>query len=195
MSMNTPSQNKIPRLIPDRSALLIVDMQERLIPVMRDSQKLVRRTARLVQGAHLMGVPLLVTMQYPRGLGETVNEIARHFVDPHCIEEKTLFSACVDPVRTQLELLGVESVVVAGVEAHVCILGTCLDLLDAGYRVFPAWDAISSRRADDKQAARERLNQAGAVPTTVESALLEWVGDASHGRFRLVQELIKGGGH
>ncbi len=191
--MSQPTSNP-PRLPPDRSAVLLVDLQERLAPVMRDRQRLIRRAARLVQGAHVLGVPLLVTEQYPRGLGETVEEVSRHIVDPHCIEEKTRFSACIDPVRTQLELTGAESVVVAGVEAHVCILGTCLDLLEAGYTVFPAWDAISSRRAEDKHAARERLTQAGAVPTTVESVLLELLGDAGDSRFRQVQNLIKGEG-
>ena len=189
--MNQPAHNP-PRLVADRSALLIVDVQDRLVPVMRDPKRLIRRAARLVQGAHLLGVPLMVTEQYPRGLGDTVDELARHFVNPHCFEEKTRFSACIEPVRTQLELIGAEAVVVAGIEAHVCILGTCLDLLDAGYRVFPAWDAISSRRAEDKAAARERLTMAGAVPTTVESVLMEWLVDASDGRFRQVQNLIKG---
>ena len=189
--MNQPTPN-LPRLLPDHSALLVVDIQERLVPVMRDRQRLIRRAARLVQGAHLLGIPLLVTEQYPRGLGETVEEIARHFVDPHCIEQKTRFSACIEPVQTQLELLGARSVVVAGIEAHVCILGTCLDSLEAGCTVFPAWDAISSRRAEDKHAARERLTMAGAVPTTVESVLLEWLADASDRRFRQVQNLIKG---
>ena len=188
----TQPLNNPPRLVPERSALLVVDLQERLVPVMHNQKRLIRRAARLVQGAHLLGIPLLVTEQYPRGLGETVEEVSRHFVNPHCLEEKTRFSACIDPVRTQLELIGAESVVVAGVEAHVCVLGTCLDLLAAGYTVFPAWDAISSRRAEDKQAARERLTMAGTVPTTVESVLLEWLGDASDSRFRQVQNLIKG---
>ena len=181
-----------PRLHPDRSALLIVDMQERLVPVMRESLRMVRRVARLVQGAQLMSVPLLVTEQYTRGLGETVTDLSRYFVSPHCIEEKTRFSACIDPVRTQLDLLGVESVLVAGVEAHVCVLGTCLDLLEHGYKVFLAWDAISARRAEDKRAARERLTLSGALPTTVESALMEWLSDADDPRFREIQHLIRG---
>lgn len=189
--MTRPTQNP-PRLIARDSALLIVDIQERLVPVMHHHEKMVRRTARLIRGAHHFGVPLLVTEQYPRGLGETVAELSRHIVDPLCIEEKTRFSACIEPVRTQLELCGAQSVVVAGIEAHVCVLGTCLDLIEAGYQVFLPWDAITSRRLEDKQAACERLTQAGTLPSTVESILLEWLGDAHDSRFRQIQELIKG---
>ena len=191
--MTSPTHNP-PRLIARDSALLIVDIQDRLVPVMHEHEKLVRRTARLIRGAHHFGVPLLGTEQYPRGLGETVAELSRHIVDPLCIEQKTRFSACIEPVRTQLELCGAQSVVVAGIEAHVCVLSTCLDLIEAGYQVFPAWDAISSRRLEDKQAARERLAQVGAVPSTVESVLFEWLGDADDSRFRQIQELIKGSG-
>lgn len=183
--------NKPCRLLPHRSALMIVDMQERLVPVMHDQEKLVRRAARLVEGSNLLGIPQLVTEQYPRGLGETVEGVARHLV-PRCIEEKTRFSGFIHPVRERLLEMEVDSVVVAGIEAHICVLRTCLDLMQAGYRVYPVWDAISSRRPEDKSAARDRLTQAGAVPTTVESALFEWLGDASDGRFRQIQALIRG---
>jgi len=161
------------------------------MPVMHESEQLIRRAARLVQGSNLLGIPQLVTEQYPRGLGETVEPIYRHLV-PSCIEEKTRFSAMIPPIRERLKELKVDSIVVAGVEAHICVLRTCLDLMQAGYRVYPVWDAISSRRPEDKQAARERLTQAGAIPTTVESALFEWLGDASDGRFVEIQKLIRG---
>ena len=189
--MTSPPQNP-PRIVAQDSALLIVDIQERLVPVMYDHKKLIRRTARLIQGAYCFGVPLLVTEQYPRGLGETVAELSRHIVDPLCIEQKTRFSACIEPVRTQLELCGARSVIVAGIEAHVCVLGTCLDLIEAGYQVYLPWDGVTSRRREDKQAALERLTQAGAVPSTVEAVLFEWLGDADDRRFRQIQELIKG---
>lgn len=179
------------RLLPYRSALLIVDLQYRLVQVMHERDKLKRRAARLVQGSNILGIPQLVTEQYPRGLGETIEEVAR-FIKPQCIEEKTRFSAYIHPIRQRLSELNVDSVVIAGVEAHVCVLRTCLDLMQAGYRVYPVWDAISSRREEGKQAARERLTQAGAVPTTVESALFEWLGDADDSRFSKIQELIKG---
>lgn len=180
----------VTRLHPDQCAVLLIDMQEKLVPVMQDRRTLVRRAARLVQGAHLLGVPLLVTEQYPRGLGETVSEVARHFVSPHCIEEKTRFSACITPIQGQLESLNVQTVVLAGVEAHVCVLGTCLDLLEAGYAVMIAQDAVSSRRRADLRAALSRMTQAGAVPTTVETVLMELVGDAGAPVFRQLRHLI-----
>ena len=179
------------RLLPYRSVLLIVDLQYRLVQVMHERTKLRRRASRLVQGSNILGIPQLVTEQYPRGLGETIEDVAR-YTRPQCIEEKTRFTAYIHPIRQRLNELDVDSVVIAGVEAHVCVLRTCLDLMHAGYRVYPVWDAISSRRAEDKQAARERLTQAGAVPTTVESALFEWLGDADDSRFSMIQDLIKG---
>jgi nicotinamidase-related amidase len=179
------------RLLPHRSALMVVDMQYRLVQVMHDRKRLKRRASRLVQGSTILGIPQLVTEQYPRGLGDTVEEVARHLV-PKCIEEKTKFSAYIHPIREKLSELGADSVVICGVEAHICVLRTCLDLIEAGYRVYPVWDAISSRRAEDKAAARERLTQAGAIPTTVETALFEWLGDADDSRFRKIQDLIVG---
>lgn len=190
----TPMRNQGPkpsRLLPYRSALLIVDLQYRLVQVMHDRNKLRRRASRLVQASNILNIPQLVTEQYPRGLGETIEDVAR-YIRPQCIEEKTRFTAYIHPIRERLEELEVDSVVIAGVEAHVCVLRTCLDLMQAGYKVYPVWDAISSRRPEDKAAARERLTQAGAVPTTVESALFEWLGDADDSRFSKIQELIKG---
>lgn len=180
------------RLLPYRSALLVVDLQHRLVQVMHDRHKLKRRAGRLVQGSNILGIPQLVTEQYPRGLGGTVEEVARH-LKPQGIEEKTRFSAYIHPIRERLnEMEDIDSIVIAGVEAHVCVLRTCLDLMHAGYRVYPVWDAISSRRLEDKEAARDRLTQAGAIPSTVESVLFEWLGDADDSRFREIQDLIKG---
>ncbi|MEM6259232.1 MAG: isochorismatase family protein [Planctomycetota bacterium] len=179
------------RLLPYRSALMVIDLQYRLVQVMHERKKLKRRASRLVQGSNILGIPQLVTEQYPSGLGDTVEEVARYLV-PQAIEEKTRFSAYIHPIREKLHELDVDSVAICGVEAHVCILRTCLDLIQAGYRVYPVWDAISSRRVEDKEAARERLTQAGAIPTTVEAALFEWLGDADDSRFRKISDLIVG---
>ena len=179
------------RLLPDRSALMIVGFQYRIVQVMHDRKKLKRRVSRLVQGGNILGIPHLITEQYPRGLGDTVEEVAR-YLKPGCTEEKSRFSAYIAPIREKLDQLDVDSVVIAGVEAHVCVLQTSLDLMEAGYRVYPVWDAISARRVEDKDVARQRLTQAGTIPTTVETVLFEWLGDAEDGRFRKVQDLIVG---
>lgn len=194
MALTQAQPDNLPRLAPQRSALLVVDLQERLVPVMSEPERLIGRAQLLVRGTQAIGVSLLVTEQYPQGLGHTVPALAEHFDKPVCIEAKTRFSAATDTVLGHLKRLGIESVVVAGVEAHVCVLGTCLDLMAAGYGVFPAWDAIDARSPVDGQAARDRLTQAGAVPTTAESVLFEWLGDAGSPQFKAVQALVRESG-
>lgn len=179
------------RLDRARSAVVLVDMQERLVPAMREADRLVAQADRLIEAAGLLEVPVLVTEQYPKGLGATVPALAGHLERAVCVEAKTRLSAAIDPVCEHLRRLGAQSVVLAGIEAHVCVLATGLDLLAAGYQVFPVWDAIGSRSAGDYQAARERLTQAGAVPSTLESVLFEWLGDAADPRFKAVQALIR----
>lgn len=179
------------RLDRARCAVLLVDMQERLVPAMREADRLVTRADRLLDAAGLLEVPVLATEQYPKGLGATVPALAGHLERAVCVEAKTRLSAAIDPVRGHLRRLGAQSVVLAGIEAHVCVLATGLDLLAEGYRVFPVWDAIGSRSAGDYEAARERLTQAGAVPGTLESVLFEWLGDAADPRFKAVQALIR----
>eukprot|EP00752_Nemacystus_decipiens_P016097 g14393.t1 len=173
------------------AAILSEQEAYRLVQVMHERKKLKRRASRLLQGSNILNIPQLVTEQYPRGLGETIEEVVR-YIRPECIQEKRRFTAYIPPIEERLNKMDVDSVVIAGVEAHICVLQTCLDLMQAGYKVYPVWDAISSRREEDKAAARERLTQAGAVPTTVESALFEWLGDADDSRFRQIQDLIKG---
>lgn len=182
----------VPRLDPSLSAVLLIDLQEKLMPVIHEKSACMRRSARLAEGARVLGVPLLVTEQYPQGLGKTVPEIKR-FLDEGvaCYESKTRFSACIPRIVGMLETLGIRSVILAGVETHVCVLHTALDLLDRGFTVAVCEDAVGSRRAIDKHAAILRMMQAGVVPTTVESALLELCGDASNERFRAIRSVIK----
>lgn len=180
------------RLDPHRSALLVIDLQERLMPVIHDQSTVTRRAARLAEGAAALSVPRLVTEQYRRGLGPTVPELARHLDhDVTAYEDKTSFSACVGRISGMLETLGVRSVVLVGVEAHVCVLFTALDLLDQGFTVAVCEDAIGSRRPIDKHAAWQRMIQAGVIPSTVESVLFEWVGDASSDRFKAIRGILQ----
>lgn len=179
-----------PRLNAQHAAVLVVDLQERLVPAMHQPEALLYRAGAVVQAAGLLGVQTLVTEQYPKGLGPTVPALAEQLgsFTPH---EKTKFTSAIQPVLDRLDELDTKQVVVVGIEAHVCVLATCLDLIEAGYGVFPVWDAISSRRLEDKQAARDRLTLAGAVPMTAESVLFECLGDARHEQFRAVQALIR----
>jgi len=181
----------VARLNPKRSAVLLVDFQDRLLPVMHEKTTIERRAGRLIQGANVLSVPVLLTEQYPKGLGRTVSTIAKQLDAALCTDEKTRFSACSESVVRLLEKLETKSVVVAGIEAHVCVLQTCLDLLDRGYTVALCVDATSSRRPIDKKVAVHRMAQAGVLPTTVESVLFELLGDANSPKFRELRTIIQ----
>jgi len=180
-----------PRLEAQHTALLVVDVQEKLLPSVCDPDGLVQRIAQLIDGINVLELPVLVTEQYPKGLGPTVGQLANRLKTAVCKEEKLKFSACIEPVREALVKRGVRTVLVCGVEAHVCVLQTCLDLMDRGFVPAVVVDAISSGQLADQEAAVQRLIQAGAIPTTVESALLELVHEAGGDRFRSILPLIR----
>ena len=181
----------VPRLEDEHTAVLIVDMQERLLPVIAEQEQLTRQAGKLLDGAHALELPVLATEQYPKGLGATLPALAERMGRVRCKPEKVKFSSCIEPVREELARLGARAVVVAGIEAHVCVLQTCLDLLEAGYAAAVAVDAVGSRQAVDRDAAIQRMVQAGVVPTTVESFLLEVVREAGGARFKAVLPLMK----
>lgn len=181
----------VPRLLPGRTGLLLVDMQERLLPHIHAAEALTGQVGRLLDGANALGVPVLVTEQYRRGLGATVPALDARLAAAACRHEKLAFSACIPAVRTEIARRGLAAAIVCGIEAHVCVLQTCLDLLDAGLIVAVAADAVGSRRPADRDAALARLVQAGVVPTTVESALLELVREAGTPQFKAVLPVIR----
>ena len=186
------------RLTRGTTAVLVIDMQAKLLPLMHNAAAVQTQVARLLAGAAVPGAvvpdlacPVLVTEQYPQGLGQTVPEIADLVKNAVFRQEKTLFSAFSPELAAALQKQGIHAVVVAGIEAHVCVLQTCLDLLDAGYTVAVATDAVGSRRKVDQDAALARLTQAGVIPTTVESALLELVRQAGTPEFKAMLPVIK----
>ena len=180
----------VPRLDPDRTALLVIDLQKKLLPAIDQAPALLRRAGRLIDGFRAMRLPVLLTEQYPKGLGPTASPILKHVGAPAVHVEKLRFSACVDAVMNGLAERGVRSVVVCGVEAHVCVQQTVLDLIDAGYVTAVALDAVGSRRASDRDAAVLRMTGAGALPATVESVLFELTRDAGSDRFKLIRPII-----
>jgi nicotinamidase-related amidase len=175
------------------TGLLVIDVQEKLLPFIPGADALVRNVAFLIDAAALLGMTVQATEQYPSGLGPTVPELARRLpVRP----DKTGFSSCAVPAVVEtFRREARPKVVLAGIESHVCVLNTALDLLALDFRVYLAVDAIGARYAVDHEVALRRLEQAGAVLTTVEGCAFEWVGGAGHPKFkeisRLVQERMK----
>ncbi|MCC6681954.1 MAG: isochorismatase family protein [Phycisphaeraceae bacterium] len=174
----------------EQSALLVVDVQEKLWPHMHNAQALLDRTGVLINGFVMLNRPIIVTEQYRKGLGLTVPPLAAK-LHGATVFEKLRFSGCIEPVQQALADCGASCVVVCGIEAHVCVLQTCLDLADAGLTTAVALDAIGSRRAIDQTAAVDRMMQAGILPTTAESALLELLHEAGTERFRAILPLIR----
>jgi len=149
----------------------------------------VRNTAFLLDVAVLVDVPARGTEQYPKGLGPMTADLARRL--PPALPAKTAFSCCgAAGFLTELRGLSRPNVVVTGMEAHVCVAQTTLDLLEAGYTVFLPVDALASRYSIDHDTALRRLERAGAIPTTVEAVAFEWIGDASHPQFKAVSRLV-----
>jgi nicotinamidase-related amidase len=171
------------------TALLVIDVQEKLAPRIHNVEEVVQNIAFLIDGAGLLGLPVLATEQYPKGLGPTVDLLRERLPER---PDKTAFSCCAIPAVVDALRRGARpKVVLAGIEAHVCVLQTALDLLALDFRVYVAVDAVSSRSAVDRDFAFRRLEQAGAVLTTAETCVFEWVGGSTHPRFKEVSKLVQ----
>jgi nicotinamidase-related amidase len=175
-------------LTAEGAVLLLVDLQQRLLPVIHDNETVVARAVRLAEAARLLGVPIRATEQNPSGLGPTVAPLAGY---PEMIASKTAFSAADDPGSSALLPPETGEIVVAGCEAHVCVLQTVLGLLTSGYRVVLVTDAIGSRDPSDREAAINRAERHGAEIVTSEMVLFEWLRDSRHPNFRDVHTLLK----
>jgi nicotinamidase-related amidase len=172
----------------ERSVLLLIDLQQKLVPVLHDGESVVARSARLAEAALALDVPVVATEQYPAGLGPTVESLAGY---PRATLAKTAFSAAADPGFQDLIPAGTREVVIVGCETHVCVLQTALDLLGSRHRVILAADAAGSRDPADHQAAIDRARQHGVEVVTSEMVLFEWLRDSRHPSFRQVQKLLR----
>ena len=170
---------------------LCVDIQERLLPHIHGHDELVRRSATLIRGLRILDVPIIVTEQYTKGLGTTVPEIASA-LGTHQPIEKMSFSCCGNP-DVEAALLGSRrhQIIVFGIEAHVCVQQTVLDLLAHGQKVVVIDDCVSSRSANDARVAIERMRQAGAVVSTMESVLFELLRVSGTQEFKSISALVK----
>jgi len=170
-----------------RAALVVIDVQEAFRKAVPGFDDVAKGAAALIRGAEAVDVPIVVTEQYPKGLGRTVPEVADRL--PAGVEpiEKVCFSA---PEADGFDLGGREQVLVCGIEAHVCVNQTVLDLLDEGLEVHVALDAVGSRFAESKEVGIEKARRGGAVITNVETALFELVGRAGTDEFKEIQRVV-----
>jgi len=172
----------------ERAALVVIDVQEAFRKALADFERIAAAAGTLVAGAAELGVPVIVTEQYPRGLGATVPEVAERLPAGVRPLEKLRFSAL---EADGFDLGGREQVLVCGIETHVCVDQTVLDLLGAGIETQVAVDAVGSRTEANRALGLERMQRAGAAPTSVEAALFELLGGADAPEFKRVQGLIK----
>lgn len=177
------------KMSPADTALLVIDVQEKLVPVIHQAERMVKNIAFLIDGAKLLGVPLQVTEQYPKGLGKTVAELARSLPPP---PEKVAFSCCAVPSVVDAFRKGARTkVLLCGIEAHVCVQQTALDLRALDFHVYIAADAVGSRSPIDRDYALRRLEQAGCIVTTSEAAVFEWTGGSDHPQFKAMSKLVQ----
>lgn len=170
---------------------LIIDIQEKLFLHMDQPDVLLRRSLILIEGLQLLGVPLLITEQYPRGLGNTHNDVKQAMASFKPVE-KLSFSCCDEPAFMEaLSRLGKKVVVICGIEAHVCVLQTVIDLVGSGFRPVVVADCTSSRNPTDKQWALQRMLEEGAIITTCESILFEIARVAGNEQFKAISRLVK----
>ena len=175
----------------DDALLVIVDIQERLAVAMSEKERVVTNTLHLIESAKLLGVPLLITEQYPKGLGPTVAEV-RNAVQTYAPIEKLTFSCCGEKFFTEaVQETEKKQIILLGMETHVCVLQTCIDLLQEGYNVHVVSDAICSRTKQNYKTAIEYMRDAGAVISCTETVLFQLLVKAGSEEFKAISKRIK----
>ena len=178
-------------LLTDNTVLLIVDIQSKLAHLMHEKEILYENVSKTIRGAQILDIPILLTEQYPEGLGPTIPEVAGLFADPEPIS-KISFSCCgEDRFMQALNALHPENILVAGIETHVCVYQTAAELVEKGYNVEVVSDAVSSRTAENAELGCEKIVGAGAELTSVEMVLFELLGDSKHPAFKDILKLVK----
>ncbi len=177
----------------DQVMVLVVDIQEKLLPLIRNGKRVVTMTRTLLEGAKLFGLPVIATEQYPKGIGATVGEVAEKLAACEATTiEKSTFSVWGDATaREAIVAVDRQKILVCGIEAHVCVQQTVLDLVSRDYQVFVLADAVGSRGKVACKTAVARMTQAGAFVTTVESVLFELCGRCDSEKFKGLLAIVK----
>jgi nicotinamidase-related amidase len=176
----------------DSTVLVVVDVQEAFRNVIPDFSTVASRISTAVRGFQVLDVPVIVTEQYPKGLGPTAEEITFVLPDDHAAIEKTAFSSCgASAFVDSLKELGTKQVVLCGLETHICVSQTAHDLLDRGFQVHVLTDCVCSRFEYNRDAGLAKMRGSGVIPASVEMALFELMRDSKHDKFKEIQDLIK----
>jgi nicotinamidase-related amidase len=184
-------EDQIMRIDRDTCTGLVIDIQERLYPHMERKEDLLKNSLVLITGLQFLNIPIIFTEQYPKGLGETLEQIKQALNDSKVIE-KIAFSCCDEPAFSEiLEQSLRHTVIICGIEAHVCVLQTVLDLVSMDFLPVVVSDCVSSRNRNDKEVALERMRSEGAMITTTESILFELTRKAGTIEFKSISRLIK----
>lgn len=179
------------RIIKENTAALIIDIQERLVPAMFETETLIKNCSTLIEGLTVLNIPMVVTQQYTKGLGETIEEIKAVIPDFTFIEKRD-FSCCDEPdVLEKLESLNANNIIICGIESHVCVLQTAVDLKAAGYNPVVVIDCVSSRLPTSIEIAKERFRIEGILMTSYESILFELTRSSAALEFRAISKLVK----
>lgn len=176
------------------SQLLIIDLQQRLCSAMPEEtlNKVIKNAGVLIDAAQQLAIPIITTEQYPQGLGSTHDDLRAKLNDTHPVFSKTCFAgSCLSEVDNYMREQHRQHVILSGIETHICVLQTAMDLLNKGYIVFVAQDACCSRDKNHYQNALQRMREAGAIISNSESILFEWLRDAAHTDFKTLSKLIR----
>jgi nicotinamidase-related amidase len=178
------------RICAENTMTIVVDYQERLMPVINEKEEIIRNSVKLLTGLDILGVPCIVSQQYPKGLGETIPAI-REVTSQAVYYDKTSFSCYGDTaIKDAINAQARRNVILCGVEAHICVLQTAIDLRDAGFQTILVTDCIGSRKADDKKYGIKRAMHEGVILATYESVLFELTSDAKNQAFKSIANLV-----
>ena len=176
----------------ENTVAMLIDFQEKLVPAIHENETLIEETRKLIEGLKVLNCPMIFTQQYTKGLGMTVEPLKQAYEDTFTYYDKTTFS-CMDneEIKKTVDSLGKKNVIIAGMESHICVMQTVVDLLNEGYEVYLVSDCIGSRTEFNKQIGLQRMMQEGAKMTSVESILFELAGKAGTPEFKVISKLIK----